>query len=68
MTTRSEKRQRTVIRACRMTPEEKRSVTAAAKAAGVSVSKFVRDAALHRADQVNDAATLLRQSGAERMK
>lgn len=68
MTTRSEKRQRTVIRACRMTPEEKQRITAAAKAAGVSVSKFVRDAALHRADQVDHAATLLRQSGAERMK
>lgn len=45
----SEKRQRNVIHALRLTPEEKQRITEAAQAAGVSAGKFVRDAALDRA-------------------
>jgi hypothetical protein len=42
----SEKRQRTQLVTIRMTPDEKRRVTEAAMVAGVSVSEFIRDAAM----------------------
>ncbi|MDP7706825.1 DUF1778 domain-containing protein [Mycobacterium sp. TY815] len=45
----SETRQRTVMQAVRMLPEEKQALETAAKSAGVTVCQFIRDAALNKA-------------------
>lgn len=50
----SEIRQRTKLLAVRMTPDEHQALTAAAAAQGVSIGRFMRDAALLQAEHGQD--------------
>lgn len=50
---RSEKRKRTKLVAIRMTPDERARVDAAAATMGISVGRFIREAALGRAVRLN---------------